>query len=71
MSDMEDYIYEIDNIINHIRSNTIDLMSKKYSKQQVLTNGIIKGKSILTGSINKQNIIDLSAICIAILLFKS
>ena len=59
---LENYIYEVDDIINHIRSNCIELLNKNYSKQQLLTNGIMKGKSLITGKLTKQNIVDISAI---------
>lgn len=67
---MEDFIYDVDDIINHIRSNCIELLNKKYSKQQLLSNGIMKVKSIITGNLTKQNIVDISAIGIAVLLSK-
>lgn len=67
---VEEVVYDIDNIINHIRGNSLQLINGNYSKQQLLTSGIMKGKNLLTGNVTKQNIVDLSAIGIALLLKK-
>ena len=65
---LEDTIYDIDSIINHIRNNTIELINKGYSKQQLLSSGIRRGKDLITGKLTKQTIVDLSSIGIALLL---
>ena len=67
----EDIVYDIDNIINHIRNNSIELANKKYSKQQLLSNGILRGKDMITGKITRQSVVDLSSIGIALLLSKN
>lgn len=65
---LENTIYDIDNIINHIRNNTIELINKGYSKQQLLSSGIRRGKDLITGKLTKQTIVDLSSIGVALLL---
>ena len=57
----------IDEYLNYIRENSLDLIDKNYSKQQLLMSGLSRGKSLMSGRISKQDLIDLCSIGIAIM----
>ena len=63
-----EHVQRIDLILNKIRENALELNSKNYSAQVLLTNAFSRGKKLLTNNITEQDIVDISAIAIALIL---
>ena len=59
---------QLDQMLNQIRANTLDLIDKRYSKPVLMTAGIKRGKKLLNGILSKQDVIDIGAIGLTIML---
>lgn len=59
---------QLDQMLNQIRANTLDLIDRQYSKPTLVTAGIKRGKKLLNGKLNKQDVIDIGAIGLTIML---
>lgn len=59
---------QLDQMLNQIRANTLDLLDRKYSKPVLMTAGIKRGKKLLNGKLSKQDVIDIGAIGLTIMI---
>lgn len=59
---------QLDQMLNQIRANTLDLLDRKYSKPTLVTAGIKRGKKLLNGKLSKQDVIDIGAIGLTIII---
>lgn len=59
---------QLDQMLNQIRVNTLDLIDRQYSKPVLVTAGIKRGKKLLNGKLSKQDVIDIGAIGLSIML---
>lgn len=59
---------QLDLMLNQIRANTLDLIDKHYSKPVLVTAGIKRGKKLLNGKLSKQDVIDIGAIGLTIMI---
>lgn len=59
---------QLDQMLNQIRVNTLDLIDKQYSKPILVTAGIKRGKKLLNGKLSKQDVIDIGAIGLTIMI---
>lgn len=59
---------QLDLMLNQIRVNTLDLIDKQYSKPMLVTAGIKRGKKLLNGKLSKQDVIDIGAIGLTIMI---
>ena len=59
---------QLDQMLNQIRANTLDLLDRKYSKPVLVTAGIKRGKKLLNGKLSKQDVIDIGAIGLTIMI---
>lgn len=59
---------QLDQMLNQIRANTLELIDKHYSKPVLVTAGIKRGKKLLNGKLSKQDVIDIGAIGLSIML---
>lgn len=59
---------QLDLMLNQIRANTLELIDKRYSKPVLITAGIKRGKKLLNGKLNKQDVIDIGAIGLTIMI---
>lgn len=59
---------QLDQMLNQIRANTLDLIDKRYSKPVLMTAGIKRGKKLLNGKLSKQDVIDIGAIGLTIII---
>ena len=59
---------QLDLMLNQIRANTLDLIDKRYSKPILVAAGIKRGKKLLNGKLSKQDIIDIGAIGLTIMI---
>lgn len=59
---------QLDLMLNQIRANTLDLIDKQYSKPILVTAGIKRGKKLLNGKLSKQDVIDIGAIGLTIMI---
>ena len=59
---------QLDQMLNQIRINTLDLLDRKYSKPVLVTAGIKRGKKLLNGKLSEQDVIDIGAIGLSIML---
>ena len=59
---------QLDQMLNQIRVNTLDLLDRKYSKPVLVTAGIKRGKKLLNGKLSKQDVIDIGAIGLTIMI---
>lgn len=64
----EEQEQQLDQMLNQIRVNTLELIDKRYSKPVLVTAGIKRGKKLLNGKISKQDVIDIGAIGLTIML---
>ena len=60
----------LDEILNSIRTNALDLTKSGYSDMQMLRTAINRGGRLLKGQIKEQEVIDIGAIGLALLLRK-
>ena len=61
---------KLDEILNSIRTNALDLTKSGYSDMQMIRTAINRGGRLLKGQIKEQDIIDIGAIGLALLLRK-
>lgn len=59
---------QLDLMLNQIRANTLDLIDKQYSKPILVAAGIKRGKKLLNGKLSKQDVIDIGAIGLTIMI---
>ena len=59
---------QLDQMLNQIRVNTLELIDKRYSKPVLVTAGIKRGKKLLNGKLSKQDVIDIGAIGLTIVI---
>ena len=59
---------QLDQMLNQIRANTLELIDKRYTKPVLLTAGIKRCKKLLNGKLSKQDVIDIGAIGLTIML---
>ena len=64
----EEQEQQLDQMLNQIRANTLDLIDKQYSKPILVTAGIKRGKKLLNGKLSKQDVIDIGAIGLTIMI---
>ena len=60
----------LDEILNSIRVNALDLTKSGYSDVQMIRTAINRGGRLLKGQIKEQDVIDIGAIGLALLLRK-
>ena len=61
---------KLDEILNSIRVNALDLTKSGYSDMQMIRTAINRGGRLLIGQIKEQDIVDIGAIGLALLLRK-
>lgn len=61
---------KLDEILNSIRVNALDLTKSGYSDVQMIRTAVNRGGRLLKGQIKEQDIIDIGAIGLALLLRK-
>ena len=61
---------KLDEILNSIRTNALDLSRSGYSDIQMIRTAINRGGRLLKGQIKEQDVIDIGAIGLALLLRK-
>lgn len=61
---------KLDEILNSIRVNALDLTKSGYSDMQMIKTAVNRGGRLLKGQIKEQDIIDIGAIGLALLLRK-
>jgi hypothetical protein len=61
---------KLDEILNSIRTNALDLTKSGYSDVQMIRTAINRGGRLLKGQIKEQDVIDIGAIGLALLLRK-
>ena len=61
---------KLDEILNSIRVNALDLTKSDYSDVQMIRTAINRGGRLLKGQIKEQDVIDIGAIGLALLLRK-
>ena len=61
---------KLDEILNSIRVNALDLTKSCYSDVQMIRTAINRGGRLLKGQIKEQDVIDIGAIGLALLLRK-
>ena len=61
---------KLDEILNSIRTNALDLSRSGYSDIQMIRTAVNRGGRLLKGQIKEQDIVDIGAIGLALLLRK-
>ena len=61
---------KLDEILNSIRTNALDLSRSGYSDIQMIRTAVNRGGRLLKGQIKEQDVIDIDAIGLALLLRK-
>ena len=61
---------KLDEILNSIRVNALDLTKSGYSDMQMIKTAVNRGGRLLRGKISEQDVIDIGAIGLALLLRK-
>lgn len=61
---------KLDEILNAIRTNALDLSRSGYSDIQMIRTAVNRGGRLLKGQIKEQDVIDIGAIGLALLLRK-
>lgn len=61
---------KLDEILNSIRTNALDLTKSGYSDVQMIKTAVNRGGRLLKGQIKEQDVIDIGAIGLALLLRK-
>lgn len=61
---------KLDEILNSIRTNSLELTKSGYSDVQMIRTAINRGGRLLKGQIKEQDVIDIGAIGLALLLRK-
>ena len=61
---------KLDEILNSIRANALDLTKSGYSDMQMIRTAVNRGGRLMRGKIDEQDIVDIGAIGLALLLRK-
>ena len=61
---------KLDEILNSIRVNAMDLTKSGYSDMQMIRTAVNRGGRLMRGKIDEQDIVDIGAIGLALLLRK-
>ena len=61
---------KLDEILNSIRVNALDLTKSGYSDMQMIKTAVNRGGRLLRGKISEQDVIDIGAFGLALLLRK-
>ena len=61
---------KLDEILNSIRVNALDLTKSGYSDMQMIRTAVNRGGHLMRGKIDEQDIVDIGAIGLALLLRK-
>ena len=61
---------KLDEILNSIRVNALDLTKSGYSDMQMIRTAVNRGGRLMRGKIDEQDIVDIGAIGLALLLRK-
>ena len=61
---------KLDEILNSIRVNALDLTRSGYSDMQMIRTAVNRGGRLMSGKIAEQDVIDIGAIGLALLLRK-
>ena len=61
---------KLDEILNSIRTNALDLTKSGYSDMQMIRTAVNRGGRLMRGKIDEQDIVDIGAIGLALLLRK-
>ena len=59
---------KLDEILNSIRTNALDLTKSGYSDVQMIRTAVNRGGRLMRGKIDEQDIVDIGAIGLALLL---
>ena len=62
---------KLDEILNSIRKNAIELADSRYTDIQMINTAVNRGGRLLRGKIAEQDVIDIGAIGLALLLRKN
>ena len=57
-------------MLNQIRCNTLELIKQNHSNTALLSTAIKRGKKLLSGTVSKQDIVDIGAIGLTLILKK-
>lgn len=61
---------KLDEILNSIRTNALDLTKSGYSDVQMIKTAVNRGGRLMRGKISEQDVVDIGAIGLALLLRK-
>ena len=61
---------KLDEILNAIRRNALDLTRSGYSDMQMIRTAVNRGGRLMRGKISEQDVVDIGAIGLALLLRK-
>ena len=61
---------KLDEILNSIRTNALDLTKSGYSDMQMIKTAVNRGGRLMRGKISEQDVVDIGAIGLALLLRK-
>lgn len=61
---------KLDEILNSIRVNALDLTKSGYSDMQMIRTAVNRGGRLMRGKISEQDVVDIGAIGLALLLRK-
>lgn len=61
---------KLDEILNSIRVNALDLTKSGYSDMQMIKTAVNRGGRLMRGKISEQDVVDIGAIGLALLLRK-
>lgn len=59
---------KLDEILNSIRKNALDLTDSRYTDIQMIKTAVKRGAKLLNGKITEQDIVDIGAIGLALIL---
>lgn len=59
---------KLDEILNSIRKNALDLTDSRYTDIQMINTAVKRGAKLLNGKITEQDIVDIGAIGLALIL---
>lgn len=59
---------KLDEILNSIRKNALDLTDSRYTDIQMINTAVKRGAKLLNGKITEQDVVDIGAIGLALIL---
>jgi len=59
---------KLDEILNSIRKNALDLTDSRYTDIQMINTAVKRGTKLLNGKITEQDVVDIGAIGLALIL---